>query len=92
MLLIPDRFRWDLNILKRHREERIFSRHMTVWVVSLEDMIVMKIANGKSQDLKDLEGIVARRFREVDWKYLRTRARQFNLRREVDEIHKRFSM
>ena len=91
LVLNPRGFRWDLNILKRRRQERIFSHHMTVWVVSLEDMIVMKIANGKPQDLKDLEGIVTRRFKEVDWKYLRMRAGQFNLNREVDEIHKRFS-
>jgi predicted nucleotidyltransferase len=91
LVLNPPGFRWDLDILKRRRKEKVLTRHMTVWVVPLEDMIVMKIANGKPQDLKDVEGILTRRFKEVDWNYLRMRARQFNVTKEVDEVHIRFS-
>jgi len=92
LVLNPRGFKWDLDILKRRRKEKILTRHMTIWVVPLEDMIVMKIANGESQDLKDLEGIMIHRFKEVDWEYLRTRATQFNVAKEIDEIYKRFSV
>ncbi len=92
LVLNPRGFKWDFDILKRRRKEKILTRHMTIWVVPLEDMIVMKIANGESQDLKDLEGIMIHRFKEVDWEYLRTRAKQFNVAKEIDEICKRFSL
>ena len=92
LVLNPRGFKWDLDILKRRRQEKILTRHMTIWVVPLEDMIVMKIANGEPQDLKDLEGIMTRRFKEVDWNYLRMRARQFNVTKEVGEIYRRFSV
>jgi len=92
LVLNPRGFKWDLDILKRRRQEKILTRHMNTWVVPLEDIIVMKIANGEPQDLKDLEGIMTRRFKEVDWNYLRMRARQFNLTKEVNEIYKRFSV
>jgi len=90
LVLNPRGFKWDLDILKRRRQEKILTRHMNTWIVPLEDMIVMKIANGEPQDLKDLEGIMTRRFKEVDWNYLRMRARQFNVTKEVNEIYKRF--
>jgi len=92
LVLNPRGFKWDLDILKRRRREKILTRHMAIWVVPVEDMIVMKIANGEPQDLKDLEGIMTRRFKEVDWNYLRMRARQFNVTKEVNEIYKRFSV
>jgi len=92
LVLNPRGLKWDLDILKRRRKEKILTRHMAIWIVPLEDMIVMKIANGEPQDLKDLEGIMTRRFKEVDWKYLRKRAKQFNLVKEIDEIHKRFNV
>ena len=92
LVLNPRGFKWDLDILRRRRRERILTRHMTIWVVPVEDMIVMKIANGDPQDLKDLEGIMTRRFKEIDWKYLRMRAKQFNVAKEIDEIYKRFSV
>jgi len=92
LVLNPCGFKWDLDILKRRRQEKILTPHMTIWVVPLEDMIVMKIANGEPQDLKDLEGIMTRRFKEVDWNYLRMRARQFNVTKEVGEIYRRFSV
>jgi len=91
LVLNPRGFKWDPDILKRRRREKILTRRMSIWCVPLEDMIVMKIANGEPQDLKDLEGIMTRRFKEVDWNYLRMRAKQFNVTREVDEIRKRFS-
>jgi len=91
LILHPRGFKWDPEILKRRRQERLLTRSMKTWCVPLEDMIVMKIANGDPQDLKDLEGILTRRFKEIDWNYLRMRTRQFNLIKEVDEICKRFS-
>ena len=91
LVINPRGFKWDLDMLKRRRREKILTRHMSIWCVSLEDMIVMKIANGEPQDLKDLEGIITRRFKEIDWSYLRLRARQFNVTKETGEIYKRFS-
>jgi hypothetical protein len=34
--------------------------------VSIEDLIVMKIADGEPQDLADVERIVSRRFGKID--------------------------
>ncbi len=92
LVLNPRGFEWDLEILKRRRREKILTRRMAVWCVPLEDLIVMKIANGEPQDLKDVEGMMARRSKVVDWKYLRMRARQFDVSREIGELHKRFSL
>lgn len=91
LALHPRGFSWDPEILKRRREEKLLTRDMKIWCVPLEDLIVMKIANGEPQDLKDVERIVSRRFDEIDWSYLRRRAQQFDLKNSVDEIHKRFS-
>jgi predicted nucleotidyltransferase len=92
LVLHPRGFIWNPEILKRRREERLLTRSMKIWCVPLEDLIVMKIANGEPQDLKDLEKIVSRRFDEIDWGYLSRRAQKFGLKKEVDEIHKRFSI
>jgi len=85
-------FNWDHDILNRRREEKLLPGRGKIWCVSLEDLIVMKIANGEPQDYKDLEGIISRRFKKIDWSYLRKRAKKFNLIEEVEEIYKRFSI
>ena len=92
LVLHPRGFIWDPEILKRRREERLLTHRMKIWCAPLEDLIIMKIANGEPQDLKDLEKIVSRRFNEMDWSYLRRRAQRFGLEKKVDEIHKRFSI
>lgn len=92
LVLHPRGFIWDPEILKRRREERLLTGSMKIWCVPLEDLIVMKIASGEPQDLKDLERIISRRFDEIDWSYLRRRAQRFGLEKKVDEIHKRFSI
>ena len=92
LVLHPRGFIWDPEILKRRREEKLLTRSMKLWCVPLEDLIVMKIASGEPQDLKDLEKIVSRRFEEMDWSYLRRRAQRFGIENKVDEIHKRFSI
>jgi len=50
----------------------------------------MKIADGEPQDLADVERIVSRRFDEIDWSYLSRRGQRFNLKKEIEEIHRRF--
>ncbi len=92
LVLQPKGFNWDPDILKRRREEKLLPGRGKMWCVSLEDLIVMKIANGEPQDYKDLERIISRRFKEIDWSYLRKRARKFNLIEEVEEIYRRFSI
>jgi DNA polymerase elongation subunit (family B) len=52
----------------------------------------MNIANGEPQDLKDVERIVSRRFDEIDWSYLSRRAQRFDLKKEIDEIRRRFKI
>jgi len=92
LVLHPKGFNWDSDILKKRREERLLTRGMKIWCISIEDLIVMKIANGTPQDLKDIEKIVSRRFKNIDWDYLRRRAKKFNLKKKIDEIYKRFSI
>jgi predicted nucleotidyltransferase len=92
LVLHPKGFNWDSDILKKRREERLLTRSMKIWCISIEDLIVMKIANGTPQDLEDIEKIVSRRFKKIDWDYLRRRAKKFNLKKEIDEIYKRFSI
>jgi len=92
LVLHPKGFSWDTDILNRRREEKLLPGRGKIWCVSLEDLIVMKIASGEPHDYKDLEGIVSRRFKEIDWSYLRERAKRFNLIEEVEEIYKRFSI
>jgi hypothetical protein len=90
LVIHPNGFSWDAEILKRRREERLLTQKMKIWCVPLEDLIVMKIANGEPLDLKDVERIVSRRFDEIDWSYLLRRAQRFDLKKKIDEIHKRF--
>ena len=92
LVLHPKGFSWDPEILKRRRQERLLSHKMKIWCVSIEDLIVMKIANGEPQDLKDVERIVSRRFDEIDWSYLSRRAQRFDLKKEIDEIRRRFKI
>lgn len=92
LVLHPKGFNWDSDILKKRREERLLTRSMKIWCISIEDLIVMKIANGTPQDLEDIEKIVSRRFKKIDWDYLSRRAKKFNLKKEIDEIYKRFSI
>lgn len=92
LVLHPKGFNWDPDVLSRRREEKLLPGKGKIWCISLEDLIVMKIASGEPQDYKDLERMISRRFKEIDWSYLRKRARKFNLIEEVDEIYKRFSI
>jgi len=92
LVLHPKGFSWDSEILRRRRRESLLSPKMKIWCVSIEDLIVMKIANGEPQDLKDVEKIVSRRFDEIDWSYLARRAQRFDLKREIGEIHRRFKI
>lgn len=92
LVLHPKGFSWDPEILRRRRQERLLSYKMKIWCVSIEDLVVMKIANGEPQDLKDVERIVSRRFDEIDWSYLARRAQRFDLKKEIDEIHRRFNI
>jgi len=91
LVLHPEGLKWDSEVLRRRRQEKILSRRMKIWCVSIEDLIIMKLASGESQDYKDLEGIISRRFKEIDWTYLRRRSQEFNLAEEADEIRNRFS-
>ena len=92
LALNPKGFSWDPDVLDRRREEKLLPGRGKIWCISLEDLIVMKIASGEPQDYKDLERIVSRRFKEIDWSYLRKRAKKFNLTEEVEEIYERFSI
>jgi hypothetical protein len=92
LVLHPQGFSWDPEILRRRRQESLLSHKMKMWCVSIEDLIVMKIANGEPQDLKDVERIVSRRFDEIDWRYLSRRAKRFDLKKGIDEIHRRFKI
>jgi len=92
LVLRPKGFNWDSDILRNRRELKLLPGRGKIWCISLEDLIVMKIANGEPQDYKDLERIISRRFKEIDRSYLRKRAEKFNLREEVEEIYKRFSI
>jgi len=92
LVLHPKGFSWDPDVLDRRREEKLLPGRGKIWCISLEDLIVMKIASGEPQDYKDLERIVSRRFKEIDWSYLRKRAKKFNLTEEVEEIYERFSI
>jgi hypothetical protein len=92
LVLHPKGFDWDSDMLNKRREERLLTRSLKIWCISVEDLIVMKIANGTPQDLEDIEKIISRRFNKIDWEYLRRRAKKFNLKKEIDEIYKRFSI
>jgi hypothetical protein len=92
LVLHPKGFRWDSEFLKRRRKEKILPGKIRIWCLSIEDLIIMKIANGEPQDYKDLEGILSRRFNEIDWNYLRKRSREFGLNEHIDEVYKRFSL
>ena len=43
LVLHPKGFNWDSDILKKRREERLLTRSMKIWCISIEDLIVMKI-------------------------------------------------
>jgi hypothetical protein len=90
LVLRPRGFKLDADVLSRRRVLKLLPGRGKIWCVSPEDLIIMKIANGEPQDLKDIEKIVSRRFKEIDWNYLRKRANKFNLTEEIDEIHDRF--
>jgi len=92
LVLHPKGFNWDPDVLNRRREQKLLPGRGKIWCVSLEDLIVMKIASGEPQDYKDLERMISRRFKEIDWSYLRKRAKKFNVTEEVEEIYKRFSI
>ena len=92
LALNPKGFSWDPDVLDRRREEKLLPGRGKIWCISLEDLIVMKIASGEPQDYKDLERIVSRRFKEIDWSYLRKRAKKFNLTEEVEKVYERFSI
>lgn len=42
-----------------------------------EDLIIHKLFAGRPRDLEDVEGIVSRKGREIDWDYLATWAEEF---------------
>jgi len=92
LVLHPKGFNWDTDTLNRRREEKLLPGKGKIWCVSLEDLIVMKVANGEPQDYKDLERVISRRFKEIDWSYLRKRAKKFDLTEEVEAIYERFSI
>jgi len=92
LVLHPKGFNWDSDILNRSRQQKLLPGRGKIWCVSLEDLIVMKIATGEPQDYKDLERMISRRLKEIDWGYLRRRAKKFNITEEVDEIYKRFGI
>jgi len=58
IVLHPKSFCWDPDILNTRREEKLLPGRGKIWCVSLEDLIVMKIANGEPQDYEDLDRLV----------------------------------
>jgi len=80
----------DRETLKRRRQINLGHGWGKLWLVSLEDLIIMKIASGRPIDLMDIEHMVARNLNTLDWEYLTGRAAKFNVQLEIRELAKKF--
>ncbi|OGD54965.1 hypothetical protein A3K80_02040 [Candidatus Bathyarchaeota archaeon RBG_13_38_9] len=92
LVIHPKGFSWDTEILQRRRKEGLLTAKMKIWCIAVEDLILMKIANATQQDLIDIEKIISKNFKGLDWKYLRRRAKKFKLNRKVEEIYYRYNV
>jgi len=63
-----------------------------MWLVSPEDLIIMKLAAHRPRDIEQIQTILIRRRKEIDWKYLEKRAEQHNVQPELTEIQAKLKL
>lgn len=63
-----------------------------MWLVSAEDLIIMKLAAHRPRDIEQIQTILIRRRKEIDWKYLEKRAEQHNVQPELTEIQAKLKL
>jgi len=63
-----------------------------MWLVSPEDLIIIKLAAHRPRDIEQIQTILIRRRKEIDWKYLEKRAEQHNVQPELTEIQAKLKL
>jgi hypothetical protein len=79
---------FELDAIRRARDVPVAGR--TVHVVSVEDLILMKIISERPRDAADAEAMVRLRARELDRDYLEPRIRELATALEREEIMDRW--
>jgi predicted nucleotidyltransferase len=75
---------FELDAIRRARDVPVAGR--TVHVVSVEDLILMKIISERPRDAADVEALLRLRARELDRDYLEPRIRELATALEREEI------
>ena len=79
---------FELDAIRRARDVPLAGR--TVHVVTVEDLILMKIISERPRDVADAEALVRRRARDLDRDYLEPRIRELATALERSDIMNRW--
>jgi len=63
---------------------------LTVWLCTAEDLIIQKTIAGRGKDWQDIEGILGRQMKRLDFDYIETWVKQFAELLEEPEILEKY--
>ncbi len=80
------RTEFEQHSLGRRRQGSVYGR--LSWLISPEDLVLMKLLAGRGKDRGDTAGIIARQGNRLDWRYVTSWAKRLNLSRELARARK----
>ena len=75
---------YEENVITRAVRKKIGA--LTVWLCTAEDLVIQKTIAGRGKDWQDIEGILARQMKRLDFDYLEDWVKQFAELLEEPEI------
>jgi len=81
------RTEFEQHAFERKRQERLHSK--TAWLISPEDLVVMKLLAGREKDWEDAAGILQRQRSQLDETHLRSWTKRLGLSKDLARVRRK---
>ncbi len=93
---VTDGMHVDINYAPLVMDNQFIERSKEImlglYLLSIEDLIVLKLMSGERKDKQDLKKMLAQTWLELDKKYLFSRTKQAGLEKELEKILRRLKL
>ncbi len=94
--LVKDDIHIDINYAPLTFDSEFEKRSMkiedNILLPSIEDLIILKLMSGEKKDIDDVKKILVQSWQNIDKRYLKERARQAGLERELGKVLRRLGL